>query len=115
MAIDAMDLLHSGSVDGIALASSDSDFTRLAERIREAGLTVYGFGEEKMTNPGLVAACDVFVFVETLAAATLPTPAAEPDRTLVPAPAISPAQAALGTARVSETSADVPHTAVGAS
>ncbi|MCK9931606.1 NYN domain-containing protein [Frankia sp. Mgl5] len=90
LTIDAMDLLHSGSVDGICLATSDSDFTRLAERIREGGLAVYGFGEEK-TNPGLPAACDTFVFVETLAAAeTLPTPAAKPGQVLVPAQASPP-------------------------
>ncbi|WP_368672132.1 NYN domain-containing protein [Parafrankia sp. Ea1.12] len=90
LAIDAMDLLHSGSVDGICLASSDSDFTRLAERIREGGLAVYGFGEEKKTNPGLPAACDTFVFVETLAAAALPTPTATPGQALVPAQATPP-------------------------
>jgi hypothetical protein len=52
LAIGAMDLLHSGAVDGFALVSSDSDFTRLAERIREAGLTVHGYGEEKKDEPG---------------------------------------------------------------
>ena len=63
--IDAMDLLHSGTVDGFCLASSDSDFTRLATRIREAGLAVYGFGEEK-TPRSFVAACDKFVYTEVL-------------------------------------------------
>jgi hypothetical protein len=79
-----MDLLHSGAFDGFCLVSSDSDFTRLAERIREAGLTVYGFGEEKRTNPGLVAACDTFIFVETLIEG-LPLPAAPPPRIAAPA------------------------------
>jgi uncharacterized LabA/DUF88 family protein len=63
--IDAMDLLHGGKVDGFCLVSSDSDFTRLATRIREAGLAVYGFGEEKTPQP-FVAACDKFVFTEIL-------------------------------------------------
>jgi uncharacterized LabA/DUF88 family protein len=63
--IDAMDVLHSGSVDGFCLVSSDSDFTRLATRIREAGLTVYGFGERKTPEP-FVAACDKFIYTEIL-------------------------------------------------
>lgn len=63
--IDAMDLLHGGSVDGFCLVSSDSDFTRLATRIREAGLAVYGFGEKKTPRP-FVVACDKFVFTEIL-------------------------------------------------
>jgi len=63
--IDAMDILHAGSVDGFCLVSSDSDFTRLATRIREAGLTVYGFGERKTPEP-FVAACDKFVYTEIL-------------------------------------------------
>lgn len=63
--IDAMDLLHSGLVDGFCLVSSDSDFTRLATRIRESGLRVYGFGERKTPSP-FVAACDKFIHVENL-------------------------------------------------
>lgn len=63
--IDAMDLLHGGAVDGFCLLSSDSDFTRLATRIREAGLSVYGFGERKTPKP-FVAACDKFIFTEIL-------------------------------------------------
>jgi uncharacterized LabA/DUF88 family protein len=63
--IDAMDLLHSGKVDGFALVSSDSDFTRLATRIRESGLLVFGFGEKKTPNP-FVAACDKFIATEIL-------------------------------------------------
>lgn len=65
--IDAMDLLHSGRVDGFCLVSSDSDFTRLATRIRESGLVVYGFGEKKTPQP-FVAACDKFVYTEILRA-----------------------------------------------
>jgi len=76
--IDAMDLLHTGNLDGFCLVSSDSDFTRLAARIREAGLTVYGFGERKTPKP-FVAACDTFIYVENLAPATVePTPAPKP-------------------------------------
>lgn len=63
--IDAMDLLHSGRLNGFCLVSSDSDFTRLATRIREAGLVVYGFGERKTPQP-FVAACDKFIYTEIL-------------------------------------------------
>ncbi|WP_119730108.1 NYN domain-containing protein [Thermomonospora amylolytica] len=65
MVIDAMDLLYSGRFDGFCIVSSDSDFTRLASRIRESGLTVYGFGERKTPKP-FVAACDKFIYVENL-------------------------------------------------
>jgi uncharacterized LabA/DUF88 family protein len=64
--IDAMDLLHSGNVEGFCIVSSDSDFTRLACRIRESGLYVYGFGEQKTPEP-FVRACDRFIRVENLA------------------------------------------------
>lgn len=63
--IDAMDLLHSGRFDGFCLVSSDSDFTRLASRIREEGLFVVGFGERK-TPQAFVSACDKFVFNDLL-------------------------------------------------
>jgi uncharacterized LabA/DUF88 family protein len=63
--IDAMDVLHSESVEGFCLVSSDSDFTRLATRVREAGLVVYGFGERKTPEP-FVAACDKFIYTEIL-------------------------------------------------
>lgn len=65
MIIDAMDLLYSNRFDGFCLVSSDSDFTRLAARIRESGLIVYGFGERKTPKP-FVAACDKFVYFENL-------------------------------------------------
>lgn len=77
--IDAMDLLHSERLDGFCLVSSDSDFTRLATRIREAGLVVYGFGERKTPKP-FVAACDKFVYTEILrdeAAPQIAQPAGE--------------------------------------
>ena len=81
--IDAMDLLHNGTVDGFCLVSSDSDFTRLATRVREAGLSVYGFGEKKTPRP-FVAACDKFVFTEILRPATPDAPSqpspSEPSR-----------------------------------
>lgn len=63
--IDAMDLLHEDRLDGFCLVSSDSDFTRLANRLRESGLVVYGFGEKKTPEP-FVSACDKFVFTEIL-------------------------------------------------
>ncbi len=63
--IDAMDLLYTRRFDGFCLVSSDSDFTRLASRLREEGLTVIGFGEEKTPRP-FVAACDKFIYIELL-------------------------------------------------
>jgi hypothetical protein len=65
MIIDAMDLLHSGVVDGFCLVSSDSDYTRLSTRIREAGTFVMGIGEKKTPKP-FVNACDVFVYTSNL-------------------------------------------------
>ncbi|WP_109077148.1 NYN domain-containing protein [Aggregatibacter kilianii] len=65
MVIDAMDLLHSGIFDGFCIVSSDSDFTRLALRIRESGAMVYGFGEEK-TPEAFRKACHKFIYVENL-------------------------------------------------
>ena len=63
MIIDAMDLLYEGHFGGFCLVSSDSDFTRLASRIRESGRRVYGFGEKKTPRP-FVAACDRFIYTE---------------------------------------------------
>ncbi len=68
MIIDAMDLLYSGNCDGFVLVSSDSDFTRLAIRLREAGMKVYGMGEKKTPQPFIVA-CDKFVYIEVIRAA----------------------------------------------
>ena len=65
MIIDAMDLLYAGHFYGFCLVSSDSDFTRLAARIRESGRRVYGFGEEKTPKP-FVSACDRFIYTELL-------------------------------------------------
>ena len=69
MIIDAMDLLYTGTFDGFCIVSSDSDFTRLASRIRESGKSVYGFGEKKTPQP-FVAACDRFIYTEIFVAAT---------------------------------------------
>ena len=65
MIIDAMDILYSEKVEGFCLVSSDSDFTRLATRLREAGKTVIGIGEKKTPNPFIVA-CDKFIYIEIL-------------------------------------------------
>ena len=65
MIIDAMDILYSGQCDGFVLVSSDSDFTRLAIRLREAGRYVIGMGEKKTPNPFIVA-CDKFIYIEVL-------------------------------------------------
>jgi uncharacterized LabA/DUF88 family protein len=74
--IDAMDLMYTGRFDGMCLVSSDSDFTRLAQRVREEGLTVYGFGERK-TPDAFVQACDKFIYTEVLRAEVAPAAAAK--------------------------------------
>lgn len=84
MIIDAMDLLYTQRFDGFCLVSSDSDFTRLAQRLREEGPTVYGFGERK-TPDAFVQACDKFIYTEVLrtesgATAEPSRPAARPAR-----------------------------------
>ena len=65
MIIDAMDILHTDKVDGFCIVSSDSDFTRLAVRLRESGKFVLGMGEKKTPNPFIVS-CDKFVYIEIL-------------------------------------------------
>lgn len=75
MIIDAMDLLYADRFDGFCIVSSDSDFTRLASRIRESGLTVYGFGERKTPEP-FRTACDKFIYIEVLAQASATEPSA---------------------------------------
>lgn len=67
MIIDAMDILYTGRVDGFCIVSSDSDFTRLATRLREAGMKVIGIGEKKTPDP-FITACDKFIYIEILAA-----------------------------------------------
>lgn len=63
--IDAMDILYTGRVDGFCIVSSDSDFTRLATRLREAGMQVYGIGEKKTPAP-FISACNKFIYIEIL-------------------------------------------------
>jgi uncharacterized LabA/DUF88 family protein len=85
MIIDAMDILYTGRVDGFCIISSDSDFTRLALRLREAGMKIFGMGEKKTPEPFIVA-CDKFIYIEILSAqkpvttvaATRDTPADTP-------------------------------------
>lgn len=93
--IDAMDLLHSGSLNGFCLVSSDSDFTRLATRIREAGLLVYGFGQQK-TPAAFVSACDKFIYTEILKPKERPLvqqeSAAEPLETMISAAVVATAR-----------------------
>ena len=67
--IDGMDILYSGKVDGFCIVSSDSDFTRLATRLREAGMKVIGIGERKTPHPFIVA-CDKFIYLEIITAST---------------------------------------------
>ena len=104
--IDAMDLLYTQRFDGFCLVSSDSDFTRLAQRLREEGLTVYGFGEKK-TPDAFVQACDKFIYTEVLrtesesSASAKAKPVAKPTKAVAksspqkPAPA-TPAPLATG-------------------
>lgn len=95
MIIDAMDLLYAARLDGFCIISSDSDFTRLASRIRETGLVVYGFGERK-TPQAFVSACDKFVYVDVLRGSqpALAKPA--------------PAKAAKGRGKPTKQAADAP-------
>jgi uncharacterized LabA/DUF88 family protein len=85
MIIDAMDILHSDKVDGFCLVSSDSDFTRLATRLRESGMLVIGIGEKKTPNPFIVA-CDKFIYIEIIAAKTSPKEVTKTTSTATPAP-----------------------------
>lgn len=71
MIIEAMDILYSGQVDGFCIVSSDSDFTRLAIRLREAGMKVFGIGEKKTPVP-FISACDKFIYIEILKADAAP-------------------------------------------
>jgi hypothetical protein len=80
MIIDAMDLLYTGRFSGFCIVSSDSDFARLAARVREQGVTVYGFGERKTPRP-FITACDKFVYFDVLN-----TQAEEADQSAIPAP-----------------------------
>ena len=98
LVIDAMDLLHNGRFDGFCLVSSDRDFTRLAARIREQGVDVYGFGEHK-TPESFRQACRRFIYTENLLLPEVPAPGPEADKAAKPLQppnaAISPLQKAL--------------------
>lgn len=87
--IDAMDLMYSKNLDGFCLVSSDSDFTRLAQRLREAGMVVYGFGEQKTPKP-FVVACDKFIYTEVLRKDSSPGPAGTVSTQTASAPAQLP-------------------------
>jgi uncharacterized LabA/DUF88 family protein len=89
LVIDAMDLLHSGRFDGFCLVSSDSDFTRLASRIREQGVDVFGFGEQK-TPESFRQACRRFVYTENLIAGAASEGKSAPARSLQPPSAAVP-------------------------
>jgi uncharacterized LabA/DUF88 family protein len=94
--IDAMDLLYTGNLDGFCLVTSDSDFTKLASRLRESGKTVYGFGEPR-TPHSLVAACDKFVYLDVLRAPGEPQPLTE--KAPAPAAPAAPARKSTGELR----------------
>src|SRR5689334_25107547 len=80
--IDAMDLLYAGNLEGFVIVSSDSDFTRLATRLRESGMTVFGLGRRN-TPTAFVAACDRFIYLDLLRQDTkAPRPDDEPDAEL---------------------------------
>lgn len=83
MIIDAMDILYTGKVDGFCIVSSDSDFTKLATRLRESGMKVIGFGEKKTPNPFIVA-CDKFIYLEILKSSSVS------EKTKIPATPIAP-------------------------
>jgi uncharacterized LabA/DUF88 family protein len=83
--IDAMDLLYAGNLEGFAIVSSDSDFTRLATRLRESGLTVYGLGRRSTPEP-FVAACDRFIYLDRLGK----EPPSQDDKPAAPVPKLEP-------------------------
>ena len=83
--IDAMDILYSGKVDGFCIVSSDSDFTRLATRLREAGMKVFGIGQKKTPNPFIVA-CDKFIYMEIIPVIEKEEPSSVKTKKAKPAP-----------------------------
>jgi len=106
--IDAMDLLYTRRFDGFCLVSSDSDFTRLASRLREEGLTVYGFGERKTPAP-FVSACDKFIYTEILRtpAQTATESASSPKKTAAKSSSKLPATTATVEGKLPEVSAPI--------
>ncbi len=108
--IDAMDLLHSHRFEGFCLVSSDSDFTRLATRIREDGLTVYGFGEKKAPK-AFVSACDRYIYVENLLAqgdSDVDVPPAQSGREAAPLLEVVPASTAVPPVAIADVPAEQP-------
>ena len=101
MIIDAMDILYSGTVDGFAIVSSDSDFTRLVARLRESGMVVIGMGEQKTPKP-FISACNQFKYLDLLYAQQVEAPRSRrPPRqtTAMSRPADHPSASAVGTWR----------------
>jgi len=101
--IDAMDLLYAGNLEGFVIVSSDSDFTRLATRLRESGMTVYGLGRRSTPAP-FVAACDRFIYLDLLSQEP-PEPAQRASRVEDPTPPLPNLKRVLSTA-ISSTSKD---------
>ena len=89
MIIDAMDILYSGRADGFCIVSSDSDFTRLATRLREAGMMVIGIGQKKTPHPFIVA-CDKFIYLEIIASFAAETVTVTKENTAPVKPAHAP-------------------------
>ncbi|MCP1561905.1 UNVERIFIED_ORG: uncharacterized LabA/DUF88 family protein [Methylobacterium sp. SuP10 SLI 274] len=119
MIIDAMDLLYTGRFSGFCIVSSDSDFARLAARIREQGVTVYGFGERKTPRP-FITACDKFVYFDVLGAGTSEaespaTAAPKPRRAVATAPTPQPAKPTVAKPVLDRTALDMLAKAVTAS
>jgi hypothetical protein len=104
LVIDAMDILHQGKFDGFVLVSSDSDFTRLASRIREEGLDVVGIGEAK-TPESLRKVCNRFILIENITGEAEPKPAAATP-TVAPAPVKRPEAEAIPLIRKAMTNID---------
>jgi uncharacterized LabA/DUF88 family protein len=100
--IDAMDLLYAGNLEGFVIVSSDSDFTRLATRLRESGMTVYGLGRRN-TPPPFVAACDRFIYLDLLGQEPKQQPAQRASDDGEPAPQLPELKRILSTA-ISSTS-----------
>lgn len=92
MIIDAMDILYTGRVDGFCIVSSDSDFTRIATRLREAGMKVFGIGEKKTPLP-FISACDKFIYLEILKAPKEEVKSPEPSKEIG---AVGPKNEAIG-------------------
>lgn len=89
MIIDAMDILYSGRADGFCIVSSDSDFTRLATRLREAGMMVIGIGQKKTPHPFIVA-CDKFIYLEIIASFAAETVTVTKENTAAAKPTHAP-------------------------